>query len=267
MAERDGPARGGVLVVVPTYDEADTLPVAVRRVRAAVPHADLLVVDDASPDGTGDVAEALAADDPAVHVLHRSGKLGLGSAYVAGFGWAITHGYRVVVEMDADGSHQPEELGSLLAALDQHDGGPADLVIGSRWVPGGEVVDWPWHRLALSRGANTYTRLATGLPVRDATAGFRAYRVSTLAGLDLSSVQSQGYCFQVDMALRVHDAGGVVREVPIRFVERTVGRSKMSRQIVAEALWRVTGWGVRRRGAQLARRLRMPTAAARGRRP
>ncbi|HWS57588.1 MAG TPA: polyprenol monophosphomannose synthase, partial [Actinotalea sp.] len=233
---------GRVLVVIPTYDEARTVPVTVGRLRAAVPRADVLVVDDASPDGTGRIAERLAASDASIHVLHRTGKQGLGSAYVAGFGWALARGYDVVVEMDADGSHQPEELPRLLGALD--DGPPADLVIGSRWVPGGRVENWPRHREVLSRGGNTYTRLATGLPLRDATAGFRAYRATMLRSLDLGAVASQGYCFQVDMALRVHDAGGVVREVPIRFVERTQGRSKMSRQIVVEALLRVTAWGL-----------------------
>jgi len=255
----------GTVVVIPTYDEAETLPATLSRLRSAVPQADVLVVDDASPDGTGQVAEALAVHDPAVHVLHRTGKQGLGSAYIAGFRWALERGYQVIVEMDADGSHQPEDLPGLLAAL-ASDGG-ADLVLGSRWVPGGRVANWPRRRELLSRGGNAYTRLATGVPLRDATAGFRAYRASTLAEIDLGAVASQGYCFQVDMALRVHDTGGVVREVPVLFVERTRGRSKMSRQIVAEALVRVTVWGVTRRGAQGARWLRTTTAAARGRRP
>lgn len=239
--------RGGVLVVIPTYDEAVTLPQTVRRLRAAVPRADVLVADDASPDGTGEVADALAAEDPAVHVLHRGGKQGLGAAYVAGFRWGLERGYDVLVEMDADGSHQPEELPRVLEALDPG----TDLVLGSRWVPGGSVVHWPWYRSLLSRGGNTYTRLALGLPLRDATAGFRAYRASMLRRIHLEDVASQGYCFQVDMAWRVHQAGGVVREVPIRFVERTQGRSKMSRQIVLEALLRVTAWGWRRRSHQL----------------
>lgn len=256
---------GPTVVVIPTYDEADTLPSTLARLRSAVPWADVLVVDDGSPDGTGDVAEAIARADRAVHVLHRTGKLGLGSAYIAGFRWALERGYGVVVEMDADGSHQPEELPLLLDAL-VHAGG-AELVLGSRWVPGGRVANWPRYRELLSRGGNTYTRLATGLPLRDATAGFRAYRATALQGLDLGAVASQGYCFQVDMALRVHDAGGVVREVPVLFVERTQGRSKMSRQIVAEALVRVTAWGAVRRSAQASAWVRTTTAAARGRRP
>lgn len=264
VADRPG-ALGRTVVVIPTYDEADTLPVTLGRLRSAVPDADVLVVDDGSPDGTGDVADALARGDGAVHVLHRTGKLGLGSAYLAGFRWALDRGYGVVVEMDADGSHQPEELPRLLAALESDDG--ADLVLGSRWVPGGRVANWPRYRELLSRGGNTYTRLATGLPLRDATAGFRAYRATALEGLDLGAVASQGYCFQVDMALRVHDAGGAVREVPVLFVERTQGRSKMSRQIVAEALVRVTVWGATRRTTQAAHWVRTTTAAARGRRP
>lgn len=252
---------GRVLVAIPTYDEATTLPATVGRLRAAVPQADVLVVDDASPDGTGEVADALAGEDSAVHVLHRPGKEGLGAAYVAGFRWALAAGYDVVVEMDADGSHQPEELSRLLGAL----AGPTrpDLVLGSRWMAGGRVLDWPWHRMVLSRAGNTYTRVALGLPLRDATGGFRAYRAGTLAGLPLGEVASHGYCFQVDMAWRVHRAGGTVCEVPITFVERTEGRSKMSNRIVGEALVRVTVWGLRHRWGQVWRGL---STGVRGRR-
>jgi glycosyltransferase involved in cell wall biosynthesis len=269
-----------VLVIIPTYDEAVTLPVTLARLRSAVPDVDALVVDDASPDGTGEIADGLARTDDAVHVLHRTGKQGLGSAYVAGFRWALDRGYAVVVEMDADGSHQPEELPRLLAALDapvpgEVAGGAPDLVIGSRWVPGGRVENWPRHRELLSRGGNTYTRLAIGLPLRDATAGFRAYRADVLRRIPLGEVASQGYCFQVDMDVRVHEAGGRIVEVPIRFVERTEGQSKMSRDIIAEALVRVTYWGVRRRVRQVRGRLGelvgrgagTTTAAARRRRP
>lgn len=271
---------GRVLVIIPTYDEAATLPVTLRRLRSAVPDADALVVDDASPDGTGAIADGLARTDDAVHVIHRTGKQGLGSAYVAGFRWALDRGYDVVVEMDADGSHQPEELPRLLTELDAPVGGhiPAgtpDLVIGSRWVPGGRVENWPRHRELLSRGGNTYTRLAIGLPLRDATAGFRAYRADVLRRIPLADVASQGYCFQVDMDVRVHEAGGRIVEVPIRFVERTEGQSKMSRDIIAEALVRVTYWGLRRRvrqvrgrlGELLGRGAGTTTAAARRRRP
>ncbi|QJW36804.1 polyprenol monophosphomannose synthase [Cellulosimicrobium protaetiae] len=253
----DQPAPGRVLVVVPTYDEALTLPGTLARLRAAVPDADVLVVDDASPDGTGELADAAAATDPGVHVLHRAGKEGLGAAYVAGFGWGLDAGYDVLVEMDADGSHQPEQLPSLLAALgptrsDAAGERGADLVIGSRWVPGGRVENWPWHREVLSRAGNAYVRVALGLRLGDATAGFRAYRAGALRAVDLASVESHGYCFQVDMAWRVARTGGRVVEVPITFVERTAGRSKMSRAIVTEALWKVTVWGARRRAAQLA---------------
>jgi dolichol-phosphate mannosyltransferase len=251
----------GVVVVMPTYDEAATLPTTLARLRDAVPQAHVLVVDDDSPDGTGRLADAIAAEDRAVDVLHRSGKQGLGSAYVAGFRWALERGARVVVEMDADGSHQPEELPRLLQALDGP-GGP-DLVIGSRWVPGGRVVNWPRHREVLSRAGNTYTRLALGMPVRDATAGFRAFRAPVLAALPLGDVASQGYCFQVDLAWRVIRSGGTVLEVPITFVERAEGRSKMSRAIVREALLRVTLWGVDRRLREVSRAARRLTAGRR----
>jgi dolichol-phosphate mannosyltransferase len=234
-----------VLVVVPTYNEVENLPVIADRLRAAVPAAHLLVVDDGSPDGTGKVADELAAADERVHVLHRTQKAGLGAAYTAGFAWARERGYDVVVEMDADGSHAPEQLPRLLAALEH-----ADLVLGSRWVPGGEVVNWPRSRELLSRGGNAYTRLVLRMPLRDATGGYRAYRRSVLDSLPLESVASQGYCFQVDLAWRTWNAGYEVVEVPITFVERVRGESKMSRAIVAEALWRVTTWAFRDRGAR-----------------
>lgn len=239
-----------ILVVVPTYNERDSLPTAISRTRQAVPQADILVVDDDSPDGTGTIANAAAARDDAVHVLHRPGKQGLGRAYIAGFRWALERGYDLVVEMDADGSHQPEQLVDLLARARRADA--PDLVIGSRWVPGGAVVNWPAHRELLSRGANTYVRVLLGLPVRDATAGFRVFRASTLETLPLGQIESQGYCFQVDMTWRVHRGGGRIAEVPISFVERSEGTSKMSRAIITEALTRTTVWGVQHRARQLA---------------
>jgi dolichol-phosphate mannosyltransferase len=243
-ADQSGAAAavGRVLVVIPTYNEADNLAPIVARVRTAVPEAEVLVADDASPDGTGDIADRLAATDPRVHVLHRAGKQGLGAAYVAGFGWAAAHGFDVVVEMDADGSHAPEELPRLLAALRS-----ADVVLGSRWVPGGRVVNWPLRGLVLSRGANLYTRLALGMPIRDATGGYRAYRMPVLDKVDVDSVVSQGYCFQVDLAWRAHRHGLRVVEVPITFAERERGASKMSTAVIREALWRVTAWGLRAR--------------------
>jgi Glycosyltransferases involved in cell wall biogenesis len=246
------PTLGRVLVIVPTYNERGNLSMITGRLRAAVPEAHILIADDNSPDGTGEAADELAAADDHIHVLHRPGKQGLGAAYIAGFRWGLAQGYDVLVEIDADGSHQPEELPRLLEAL----AGGADLVIGSRWIPGGEVVNWPWTREVLSRGANTYARIMLGIPVRDATAGFRAYRAATLEKIGLDDVQSQGYCFQVDLTLRTIRNGLRVREVPITFVERTVGASKMDRAIMFEALWRIAAWGISGLPARLRRRHR-----------
>lgn len=240
-----------VCVLIPTYNEVDSLPGVVSRVRASTPAVDILVLDDHSPDGTGALADELAAADPQVHVLHRPGKEGLGPAYLAGFAWASHRGYDAVVEMDADGSHLPEQLPSLLAAAEE-----AHVVIGSRWVPGGATHNWPVHRTLLSRGANVYTRIALGIPVRDATAGYRVYRTDALRQMDLAGVASQGYCFQVDLTLRAVDRGLRVQEVPIDFVEREIGSSKMDSTIVREALTRVTAWGLSRRSAQVARAAR-----------
>lgn len=235
-----------VLACLPTYNERENLESVITRIRRATPDLDILVLDDNSPDGTGELADQLASQDRAVHVLHRRAKEGLGPAYLAGFRWAAEHGYDAVVEIDADGSHPPEQLPALLAAAKD-----ADLVIGSRWVQGGSVHRWPAHRRALSRGANTYTRHALGIPVRDSTAGFRVYRVCALEAMDTEAVASQGYCFQVDLTLRALDRGLRVVEVPIAFVERELGTSKMSRQIVLEAAASVGRWAVQRRGAQL----------------
>jgi dolichol-phosphate mannosyltransferase len=245
----------GVLVVVPTYDEVDNLERILERLHDAVPEAHVLVVDDASPDGTGELADKLAAGDERVHVLHRTAKAGLGPAYVAGFRWARARGYDVLVEMDADGSHAPEQLPDLLAPLQAG----ADLVLGSRYVPGGRVVDWPLHRLMLSRAGNAYTRWALRLPLRDATGGYRAVRGTLIDRLPFDDVASQGYCFQVDWAWRAVRGGARVVEVPITFAERTLGRSKMSGSIVGEALVRVTAWGLRDRLAdRLPGRVRRP---------
>lgn len=230
---------GKMLVVVPTYNEAQTIEPVVVRLRAAVPESHLLIADDNSPDGTGELADRLAAADDHIHVLHRPGKQGLGAAYIAGFRWGLEQGYDVLVEMDADGSHQPEELPRLLAALRS-----SDLVIGSRWVAGGAVRNWPFSRRLLSRGGNTYARLVLGIPVRDSTAGYRAFRRTTLEKIGLDDVESQGYCFQVDLAWRALQRHLTVVEVPITFVERELGTSKMSKAVVAEALWRVTAWGL-----------------------
>jgi dolichol-phosphate mannosyltransferase len=212
---------------------------------------DILVVDDNSPDGTGDMADRLSAEDGQVHVLHRHGKDGLGAAYLAGFTWGLDRGYDVLVEMDADGSHQPEQLDRLLSAL--HD---ADLVLGSRWVKGGTVVNWPLTRKVLSRGGNLWTRMALGVPLHDSTGGYRAFRRQTLLGIDLDQVVSAGYCFQVDLAWRALKAGFRVVEVPITFIEREYGDSKMSQRIVVEALLLTTWWGVQHRTGQLRRAVR-----------
>jgi dolichol-phosphate mannosyltransferase len=246
---------GSVLVVIPTYNERESLPRLVERLRAAVPQAHLLVVDDGSPDGTGRLADELAAADSCVHVLHRTTKDGLGAAYVAGFRWALERDYGVVVEMDADGSHAPEDLPRLLTAL-ADSGLGADLVIGSRYVPGGRVVNWPRRRELLSRGGNLYSRLALGVRIKDITAGYRAYRRRVLEKLALDEIASQGYCFQVDLAWRTAQAGFRIAEVPITFTERELGSSKMSGAIVREALLRVTQWGVRHRLHQLRNRTR-----------
>ncbi|MFI6684336.1 polyprenol monophosphomannose synthase [Streptomyces sp. NPDC050485] len=247
---RYGPL-GRALVIIPTYNEAENIKPIVARVRAAVPEAHILVADDNSPDGTGKFADEIAADDDQVHVLHRKGKEGLGAAYLAGFRWGIEHDYGVLVEMDADGSHQPEELPRLLTALKG-----ADLVLGSRWVPGGRIVNWPKYREFISRGGSTYSRLLLGVPIRDVTGGYRAFRRETLEGLGLDEVASAGYCFQVDLARRAVGAGFHVVEVPITFVERERGDSKMSNDILVEALWRVTAWGVGSRANRLLGRKR-----------
>ena len=235
-----------VAVLVPTYNERDNLSGIVARVRASVPAADVFVLDDGSPDGTGQIADDLASGDAQVHVVHRTAKEGLGKAYLAGFDIVLERGYDAAVEMDADGSHLPEQLPSLLAAL-----GEADVVIGARWVKGGEVRNWPVRRKVLSVGANLYTKVLLGMSVNDATAGYRVYRASALRAMGLRGVESQGYCFQIDLTLRAVRAGLTVVEVPITFVEREVGVSKMGQDIVREALTSVTRWGVEHRLGQL----------------
>ncbi|WP_290513832.1 polyprenol monophosphomannose synthase [Aeromicrobium sp.] len=241
------------LVIIPTFNESANLELIVNRVHTCQPGVDILVADDGSPDGTGDIADRLAVD-PRVHVLHRESKQGLGSAYRAGFAWGLDRGYDVLVEMDADGSHLPEELERLLSTS----AAGADLVLGSRWVPGGGVVNWPWHRRMISRGGTLYARIMLGIHVRDATGGYRAFRRATLERLPLDEVASQGYCFQIDMARRVLAEGMSIVEVPITFVERERGESKMSGAIVREALWRVTVWGLARLVPRSLRRDRTP---------
>ena len=236
-------AIGRVAVIMPTYNERGNIETMLGRVRAAVPDANILVVDDNSPDGRGGIADSRAAEDAHSSVLHGTGKAGLGAAYLAGFRWALVRGYGAVAEMDADGSHRPEDLPLMLDALTG-----ADLVLGSRWVPGGTVHNWPRSRELLSRGGNAYARLMLGTGLRDMTGGYRVYRATTLELIALDEVRSQGYCFQIDLALRTIRAGLTVAEVPITFAERERGASKMSRAIVAEGLWRVTVWAI---GARL----------------
>ncbi|WP_422933079.1 polyprenol monophosphomannose synthase [Sinomonas sp. P47F7] len=236
-----------ILTIIPTYNELESLPKTLGRLRSAVPASDVLVADDNSPDGTGELADRIAAEDPQVHVMHRKGKEGLGAAYIAGFRWALEHDYDVIVEMDADGSHQPEQLPRLLEAVEQG----ADLVIGSRWVQGGSVVNWPFYRQLISRTGSTYSRIMLGLKVKDMTAGYRAFRRTTLEKLDLDDVDSVGYGFQVDLAWRVDKMGLKVVEVPVTFVERELGSSKMSGNIVIEAMVNVTKWGLTDRWKQL----------------
>ena len=238
-------ATGRVIIVMPTYNERQNLEIMATRVREATPDADLLVVDDNSPDGTGDLADKLAEADSHVHVMHRAEKAGLGRAYIAGFSWALEREYDVICEMDADGSHRPEDLPKLLAALGGVNGGDgADAVIGSRYVPGGTVVNWPMSRKILSSGANIYTRVMLGVSIKDATGGFRAYKAQTLRKIDLDNIESAGYCFQIDMTLRVLQAGLKLAEVPITFVERERGASKMSRSVIVESFIRVARWGI-----------------------
>lgn len=240
---------GRCVMVVPTYNESENIEWIVGRLRAAQPGVDVMVVDDNSPDGTGDIADRLAAADQAISVVHRSEKTGLGAAYLNGFDVALAAGYDVIGEMDADGSHQPEQLHRLLDAL--HD---ADLVIGSRYVPGGSVVNWPFQRLLLSRGGNLYVRLLLGIKVKDATAGFRVFRRTTLERIDLPDVLSTGYVFQTDLAFRTVSRGMKVVEVPIEFIERVRGDSKMSGPVASESLKLITRWGVSERIAQARRR-------------
>ncbi|WP_413467988.1 polyprenol monophosphomannose synthase [Mycobacterium sp. RTGN4] len=232
------------LVIIPTYNERDNLPLIVGRVHTAQPDVDVLIVDDGSPDGTGELADELALADPdRVHVMHRASKAGLGAAYLAGFAWGLGRGYSVLVEMDADGSHAPEELYRLLDAVDAG----ADLSIGSRYIDGGTVRNWPWRRKVLSKTANGYARVMLGAHIDDITAGYRAYRREVLEKIELGTVDSKGYCFQIEMSWRTVTAGFKVVEVPITFTERELGKSKMSGSNISEAIVKVAEWGIRGR--------------------
>jgi len=232
------------LVIIPTYNERDNLPLIMSRVHAAQPEVHVLVVDDGSPDGTGELANELSLADPdRVHVMHRTNKAGLGAAYLAGFAWGLGRGYSVLVEMDADGSHAPEELHRLLDAVDAG----ADLAIGSRYVAGGTVRNWPKRRMVLSKAANGYSRISLGVDIHDITAGYRAYRREVLEKIELATVDSKGYCFQIEMTWRTITDGFTVVEVPITFTERELGVSKMSGSNIREAIVKVAMWGLRGR--------------------
>ncbi|MFC4222832.1 polyprenol monophosphomannose synthase [Lysinibacter cavernae] len=234
------------LVIIPTYNERENIASIVSRVRAATPEVDILVVDDNSPDGTGAIADELAAADNAISVLHRVGKEGLGAAYKHGFRWGLERGYDRLVEMDADGSHAPEQLPALLEASEH-----SDVVQGSRWVQGGSVVNWPLHRQLISKVGSMYARLMLGVPVKDVTGGYRVFSAHALETIRLETVHSMGYGFQVDMLFRAHQEGLRITEVPITFAEREYGESKISMGIVVEAMLRVTGWGIRNLPARL----------------
>jgi dolichol-phosphate mannosyltransferase len=251
MAVHDTQGLGRVVMVIPTYNEALNLRVVLERLRRAQSDVDVLIVDDNSPDGTGKIGDELASADASVSVLHRSVKEGLGAAYLHGFRVALERGYDVIGEMDADGSHQPEQLHRLLEALPH-----ADLVIGSRWVPGGSIVNWPRRRELLSRAGNFYTRVLLGIRVRDATAGYRLFRRATLEQIRLDSTVSSGYVFQAELAYRTLREGLRVVEVPIEFVERERGDSKMSPHVAVESLKRITRWGISERARGVRRALR-----------
>jgi len=240
-----------VLTIIPTYNERESLPTVVTRLRAAVPDAHVLITDDNSPDGTGRMADEMSAADDHIHVLHRAKKEGLGPAYIAGFRWGLDNGYDVLVEMDADCSHQPEQLPLLLDAIENG----ADLAIGSRYVPGGRTENWPLDRQLISRGGNLYSRVLLGTAVHDITGGYRAFKRGTLEAIDLASVRSRGYCFQIDLAWRTERLGLKITEVPITFVEREEGVSKMSKDVTVEAATNVAKWGLTARAQTLAGKL------------
>ncbi|MEO8578330.1 MAG: polyprenol monophosphomannose synthase [Gemmatimonadales bacterium] len=234
------------LVIIPTYNERENVSRIIAAVLAQDPSIDVLIVDDGSPDGTGKIADDISAANPRVHAIHRSGKLGLGTAYVAGFRWALERDFELIFEMDADFSHSPEALPLFLKAIQS-----ADLVLGSRYQHGQvNVVNWPMSRLFLSYGANIYARRITGLPIFDATGGFKCFRRRVLEAIDLSDIKSNGYAFQIEMTFRAWRKGFRIIEIPIVFVDRTEGTSKMSKKIVREAVWmvwRLRWWGIRGR--------------------
>ena len=231
-------------MIIPTYNEVESLPILLRALSVLRKDFNYLVVDDGSPDGTADICEKLKSEIPGLEVLRRSKKSGLGSAYRDGYRFALEKNFDAVIQIDADGSHQVSDLPKLLTQFESEP--KVDLVIGSRWIKGGSVLNWSKHREALSRLANIYSNLLLGLGVKDSTAGFRVYKTSAIKKLNLSNIKSEGYCFQIEMTREVKKIGGVISEVPITFVERQFGKSKMSGNIVIEAMLRVTYWGLTR---------------------
>lgn len=250
-----------VLVVLPTYNEAGTIGEVLRRSRAALAEAQILVVDDGSPDGTADLADAVAAELGGIDVMRRKARAGLGDAYRAGFAWGMERGAEVLVQMDSDLSHDPDVLPDLVAALDDH-----DMVIGSRYVPGGSIPAWGWHRRLLSKGGNVYSSRLLGLAIKDMTSGYRAYRRSVLELIDLDSLHADGYGFQIEVVFRAAQAGARIAEVPICFVDRQAGVSKMTTSIITEALGLVTRWGAARLVRAAADRLDRPAPSGAARR-
>ncbi len=232
------------LVIIPTYNEAESLPILLRELSELRNDFDYLVVDDGSPDGTADISEKLKSEIPRLEVLKRSKKSGLGSAYRDGYRYALEKNFDAVIQIDADGSHQISDLPKLLTKFESDPS--VDLIIGSRWIKGGSVINWSRHREALSRLANFYSNFLLGLGVKDSTAGFRVYKSSAIKKLNLSSIKSEGYCFQIEMTREISRICGLIIEVPIAFVERKYGKSKMSGKIVVEAMLRVTYWGLSR---------------------
>ncbi|GAA2243019.1 polyprenol monophosphomannose synthase [Herbiconiux moechotypicola] len=244
------------IVVIPTYNEIGSIAGITARILAVDPQVEVLVVDDNSPDGTGALADRLAAEQPRLHVMHRTEKNGLGAAYAAGFAWALERDYDFVVEMDADGSHQPEELPRLTALLESG----CDMAIGTRWIPGGVIVNWPAYRKAISRSGTAYARILLRSRLHDLTSGYRGFRAESLRAIDFTSVNSQGYCFQIELAWLFERSGARIGEFPITFVEREEGVSKMSTGIVVEALAKVTGWGLSGLVGRAPARLALPAA-------
>jgi dolichol-phosphate mannosyltransferase len=232
------------LVIIPTYNEVESLPTLLREFSSLHGDFSFLVVDDGSPDGTAEICEKLKSESPGLEVLNRPKKSGLGSAYRDGYQYALEQNFDSIIQIDADGSHQVSDLSKLLTQFESNRS--LDLVIGSRWVDGGSVLNWSKHRRALSRLANIYSNLLLGLGVKDSTAGFRIYKTSAIGKLDLLKIKSEGYCFQIEMTREIKKAGGTINEVPITFVERQFGVSKMSGKIVTEAILRVTNWGLLR---------------------